>query len=153
MILVVFMAAGVLLAGSGLALARTLPAQNVALILGLLVAGEFALEAIWNGKAALTDGLTFWPAMVVLARMGARRMLRRRRQDWNYGVWLILLSGAAVALVQFALSAMNANSNATLTHSPLKLSAIRFAATAVCLFVLAPWFISKLPQQPKNHAQ
>jgi hypothetical protein len=34
-----------------------------------------------------------------------------------------------------------------------KYAAIRFASTAFCLLFLSPWFISKLPQQPHNHAQ
>jgi hypothetical protein len=135
--------AAVLLVFSALVLSRALPAQNVALILGLLAACELALETVWNGTLSFGGGLAFWPAMVVLARMGARRMLRRRRQDWNYGVWLIFLASAAVALVQLAVLAMNAPGDA-----PLKFSVIRFAATAFCLFILSPWFILKLPQQP-----
>ena len=138
--------AGLLLAAA-LGLARALPAQNVALILGSLIACEMALEAGWIRPYSLLPGLLFWPAVTILARMGGRWLLRRRRQDWNYGVWLIVLASAVAALVQFAIALAGAKWSVA-----LKLSAVRFAAAALCLFWLSPWFISKLPQQPQDHA-
>jgi hypothetical protein len=51
------------------------------------------------------------------------------------------------ALVEFALTLRGVNLSVA-----LKLSAIRFGASAFCLFWLSPWFISKLPQQPQDHA-
>jgi hypothetical protein len=126
-------------------LARTLPLQNVALILGVMIGCEFALENIWKGGGM---PLLFWPAVTVLGRVGWRRMLRHRRQEWNYGIWLALLASTTVALLQFVIA---------LAGSPwafaAKLAAIRFAMSGVCLFFLSPWFISKLPQQPHDHAQ
>jgi hypothetical protein len=140
-------AVAVLLALAALVLARTLPAQNVALILGSLIAFEIALESVWNGPASLWAGWFFWPAIIVLARVGGRWLLRRRRQDWNYGVWLIVLASAVAALAQFAIALSDVK-----WPVALKLSAVRFGAAAFCLFWLSPWFISKLPQQPQDHA-
>jgi hypothetical protein len=137
-----------LVVAAALALARTLPAQNVAMILGSLAAVEWALETIWAGPNSLWLGLLFWPATIVLARAGCRWFLRRWRQDWNYGIWLVLLVGAAAALVQFA----TAFSGFTRVAAA-KLAVIRLASTAVCLLSLSPWFISKFPQQPHNHTQ
>jgi hypothetical protein len=142
------MAAAVLLVAAARVLARALPAQNVALIVGGLIASELALHAIWASFGLPWRDLLFWPAMVLWARVGGRWFLRRRRQDWNYGVWLIVLASAAVALAQFAIALCAANWSVA-----VKLSAIRFAAAAFCLFWLAPWFISKLAQQPQERAQ
>jgi hypothetical protein len=148
--MLVLTANAVLLVSAALVLARALPAQNVALILGGLAAYEWALESLWHplGSGSLWRGLLFWPALVVLARAGGRWMLRRRRQNWNYGVWLVVLASAAAALAQFVL----ALSDATWAVA-LKLAALRFAATVFCLFWLSPWFISKFPQQPQERAQ
>ena len=137
----------VLVVSVALMLARTLPAQNVALILGSLIACEIALEAVWSVPASSWRGWFIWPAILVLARVGGRWFLRLRRKDWNYGVWLILLASAVSALVQFSIAFPGANWSAA-----LKLSAIRFGVSAFCLFWLSPWFISKLPQQPQDHA-
>jgi hypothetical protein len=141
-----FIEVSVLLAAA-LALARTLPAQNVALILVSLVACEIVLEAVSPGFSSRWQGWFFWPAILVLARAGGRWFLRLRRKDWNYGVWLILLSTAVASLVQFALALRGVS-----LAGALKLCAIRFGVSAFCLFWLSPWFISKLPQQPQDHA-
>jgi hypothetical protein len=136
-----------LMAAAALMLARTLPAQNVAVILGGLIACEIALEALWIASDSPWRASLFWPAVIVLARMGGRWILRRRRADWNYGVWLILLASGVAALVELAIALYGAKWPAA-----LKLSAGRFGAAAFCLFWLSPWFISKLPQQPQDHA-
>jgi hypothetical protein len=128
-------------------LARALPTQNVAMILGSLIACEMALEAVWKAPDSLWRGWLFWPAMLVLARVGARWILRRRRRDWNYGVWLIVIASVVAAAVQFAMALSGSKWSVA-----LKLSAVRFVASAFCLFWLSPWFISKLPQQPEDHA-
>src|SRR5580704_13857364 len=138
------MSAAVLLVAAAWVLARELPAQNIALIVGCLVASEIALHTFWGGSGLLWRDVLdvlFWPAMVLWARIGCRWFLRRWRQNWNYGVSLIVLAGAAAALVQFAVVLSAAEWNVA-----LKLSVIRFAAAAFCLFWLSPWFISKLPQ-------
>jgi len=134
-----FIVAALLLAWSVWLLARALPVQNIALIVGALILCEFTLERICHVEGLLGVHLLFWPATIILARIGVRWILRRWRQDWNYGVWLILLASTTVAGLQFMVA--------------VNLSAIRFAATAFCLFFLSPWFISKLPQQPHDHAQ
>ncbi len=140
-------AVSVLLLAATLALARPLPAQNVAFILVSLVACEIVLEAVLPGFSSQWRGWLFWPSVIVWSRVGGRWFLRLRRKDWNYGLWLILLAGAVAALVQFSLARRIGNLSIA-----LKLSAIRFAASAFCLFCLSPWFISKLPQQPQDHA-
>jgi hypothetical protein len=142
-ILVSILVAGLLLAAA-LVLARALPAQNVALILGCLIAWEMALEWAWPGLGSHWDGWLFWPAMSVLARTGGRWFLRRRRQDWNYGVWLLVLAGAVAALAQWGLALRGATWIAA-----CRLSAIRFASTVFCLFWLSPWFVSKHPRQSR----
>jgi hypothetical protein len=125
----------------GWLLAQALPAQNAALILGVLIGCEYVLETIWNGRVWAGTDLTFWPATVVLTRVACRWILRHWRQDWNYGIWLIVMASTVVALSQFIIALDSS------------LAAIRFAATAFCLFFLSPWFISKLPQQPYNDTQ
>jgi hypothetical protein len=140
------MAAG-LFAAAALLLTRALPAQNVALILGSLIACEILLEALWGASDSLWRGWLCWPAVLALTRIGWRRILRRWRHEWNYGVWLIILASATTALLQFAVTLSDAKWSVA-----LKLSAVRFAAAAICLFWLSPWFISKLPQQPQDHA-
>jgi hypothetical protein len=142
------MAAAALLVAAARVLARALPAQNVALIVGSLIASELALQAVCVGAVWIWPELLFWPALIIWARIGIRWFLRRQRQDWNYGFWLIAMAGAVMALVQFAMAFSGANRGAA-----VKLSGIRFAATAFCLFWLSPWFISKLPQQPQQRAQ
>jgi hypothetical protein len=146
--MLVSITAAVLLVAAARVLARALPLQNVALIIGSLIASELALHAVWAGPGLFWRDLLFWPAMVLWARVGGRWLLRRRRQDWNYGVWLIVLASATAALAQFAIALSGATWSAA-----VKLSAIRFAAAAFCLFWLSPWFISKLPQQPQERAQ
>ena len=142
----VSIAAAVLLLAAAWVLARALPAQNIALIVGGLIALEIVLHAFWGGPGLLWRDLLFWPAMVLWARVGVRWFLRRRRQDWDYGAWLIVLASAAVAFVQFAIAFSGADWSVA-----VKLCAVRFAAAAFCLFWLSPWFISKLPQQPQDH--
>jgi hypothetical protein len=144
----VAMSAAALLVAAAWVLARALPAQNVVLIAGGLIASELVLQAIWPIHGLLWGDLLFWPAVVLWARIGSRWFLRRRRQNWNYGFWLIVLASAAAALVQFTIALSGIKWNVA-----VKLSAIRFAAAAFCLFWLSPWFISKLPQQPQERAQ
>jgi hypothetical protein len=138
----------ILLVWAAWLLARALPAQNVALILGVLIGCEFALEIVWQGRILAGGDLAFWPAMVVLARVACRWILRHWRRDWKYGSWLIAMASMTVALLQFVLAP--AGSPWALAA---KLASLRLAATAFCLFFLSPWFISKLPQQPHDHAQ
>ncbi len=146
--MLVSMAVAGLLAAAALVLARALPAQNAALILGCLIAWEMALEFAWPGPDSSWRGWLFWPALVVLARVAGRWVLRRRRQDWNYGVWLIALAGAVAALAQWAIALRGMACTAA-----AKLSAMRFVSTAFCLFWLSPWFVSKFPRQPREGAQ
>lgn len=141
-------AVAVLLVAAARVLARTLPAQNLALIIGGLIASELAFHALWADPGLLWADLLFWPAMVLWARIGSRWFLRRSRRSWNYGVWLIVLASTAATLIQFAITLPGASLGAA-----AKLAAIRFAVTAICLFWLSPWFISKFPQQPQERAQ
>jgi hypothetical protein len=134
-----------LFVAAALELRRSLPAQNIAMILVVLMAGEAAAEAVWTGRAPSWRACLFWPAAIVLARAAGRWGLRRRRT--NYGLRLVFVGGAAAALAQLALALPGASWAAA-----LKLAAARFGLTAVCLFWLAPWFISKFPRQPKDHA-
>jgi hypothetical protein len=136
-----------LFVAAALVLARALPVQNVALILCSLIACEVVLATVWKASDSLWRGWLFWPAFLVLARAGGRWILRRRHADWNYGVWLVVLASAVTALAQFAISLSGAKWSVA-----LKLSAVRFGAAAFCLFWLSPWFISKFPKQPQDHA-
>jgi hypothetical protein len=131
-----------------LVLARSLPAQNIAFILGCLIAWEIALQTVWGELASLRPGWLFWPMLVVWARIVVRWILRLRRKNWNYGFLLILLAGAGTAALQFACAAVSATRSVA-----LEVAAIRLGSTVVCLLFLTPWFISKLPQQPHHHAQ
>jgi hypothetical protein len=144
----VFIITLVLLVAAARALARTLPPQNVIVIVVGLVACELVVQAIRSGPGLQWRDLLLWPAMAIWARVGSRWFLRRWRQDWNYGVWLIVLTSAVVAMAQFAIALLIADWSVA-----VKRSAIRFAEAAFCLFWLSPWFISKLPQQPQERAQ
>jgi hypothetical protein len=146
--MLVLIIALVLLVAAARVLARTLPPQNVTMIVGSLVLWELVLQAIRSGPGLQWRDLLFWPAIVIWARVGVRWFLRQRRQDWNYGVWLIVLASAVVAVAQFAIALLIADQSVAVNRS-----AIRFAETAFCLFWLTPWFISKLSQQPQERAQ
>jgi hypothetical protein len=146
--ILVWTTAAALLAAAVLTLARILPAQNIAMILGSLAAYEAALETVQAGPHSLWRGLLLWPATIVLARAGCRWILRSWRRDWNYGLLLIVMAGATAALVEFAVTPSGSR-----WAFAAKLAAIRFASTALCLFVLSPWFISKLPHEPRHHAR
>ena len=143
-----FIDAVILLALSAWLLARALPAQNIALIIAVLILCEGALETILHGGSRPRNGVLFWPAIIILTRVGARWVLRLWRKDWKYGFWLILLTGVAMTLAQFAIALAGST-----WAVAAKLAAIRFGVTAVCLFFLSPWFISKFPQQPQDHTQ
>lgn len=135
----VFPALGLVLLAA-LAQFRALPAQNVAMILASLAAFEAVLESVLNSHFALGwTGLLFWPATIVLARIGCRWILRRWKQDWNYGIWLVVIASVTVALVQFEMACIGLPWTVA-----IKLSSIRLIATAFCLVSLSPWFISKL---------
>jgi len=144
----VSVAVALMLVGAVIVLGRRLPKQNVALIMGGLIAWEIALGAALPNSDYLWCGWLFWPAFIVLARAGIRRMLRYYKQYWNYGIWLFLLASTAAALMQFAFLLVISTWSIA-----VRASLVRFGSTAFCLFVLAPWFISKLPQQPHDHAQ
>jgi hypothetical protein len=136
-----------LLVAAAQILSRSLPAQNIALIVGSLVAAEFVFSTIGFGSGALWRNLLFWPAVILWTRIVTRWFLRRWRKDWNYGIWLIILASAGVALAQLALTFF-----ALGWSTAIKQSSARFAEAGLCLFCLSPWFISKLPQEPHKHA-
>jgi len=140
--------AAVPLVTAGWILTRSLPAQNVVLIVGSLMAAECLLQIVRAHPDAHWPGLLFWPAMVLWARLGTRWLLRSWRKDWNYGIWLIVLAGSATALLQFAIAMSGVRWNVAAQQA-----GVRFAEAAVSLFLLSPWFISKLPQQPQERAQ
>src|SRR5277367_1179307 len=98
----VFILAAGLFAAAVLSLTRSLPLQNAVTILGGLAAGELALDNLFFAIGSPTRNCLLWPALVVLARALWRWKLRRPRADWNYGLWLILLASASVALAQLA---------------------------------------------------
>jgi uncharacterized membrane protein YfcA len=143
----VFIASPILLLLAAQTLTRSLPTQNVILIIGSLIAAEFLLQILWVYPDAHWSALLFWPTMILWARIGTRWFLRRSRRDWNYGVCLIILASAAVALLNFAVALSRVTWSVAAQQS-----GVRFAEAAFCLFLLSPWFISKLPQQPQERA-
>jgi hypothetical protein len=147
MIIVFSILALALLLGAIQALLRSLPAQNVSVIVGGLLLVEMVLEAEQAWFGPFWRAVSFWPAIIIWARVLVRWFLRRRRQDWNYGIWLIFIASAAVAMIQFALALTTADAIVA-----LKTAAFRFAIAGGSLLLLTPWFISKLPEQPEKHA-
>ena len=141
------MASVILLGSAARTLARSLPKQNIAFILACLIAAEVALESLRAASGWPSRAVLFWPGLVIWARIGVRWMFLRWRQAWNYGVWLIILAAAVVALAQAIVALPGAGWAAT-----SKICAMRWGASAFCLFWLSPWFISKLPQQPQQRA-
>jgi hypothetical protein len=137
-----------LLVGAIKVLLRSIPAQNIFVIVGSLIFVEMLLQSELTWFGAFWTAAVFWPALIIWARIVTRWFLRRRRQDWNYGIWLIFLASALVALMQFALTLITEDASAA-----LKATAFRFVMAAGCLLLLTPWLISKLPQQPHQQAQ
>jgi hypothetical protein len=133
---------------AALALARSLPAQNIVFALGSLAVWELGLECAWSAPNSHWRGWLFWPAMIVLARVAVRWTLRRPRRDWNYGLWLIALAAVATGLAQFVLAPPGFAWGAA-----ARLACIRFASSAFCLFWLSPFLISKFAEQPQERAQ
>jgi hypothetical protein len=139
--------AAILLVSAIQALARTLPLQNIALIVGSLMALELVLQIVWQSPGAVWCDLLFWPATIIWSRIVIRWALRRRRQEWNYGICLVVLASAATALLQLSLALAGTSWSVAIKHA-----GVRFAEAAVCLCWLAPWFISKLSQKPQEQA-
>src|SRR5580698_1706988 len=115
--------AAALLASAAWKLSRTLPLQNIAMIVGCLMAVEGALHLALPGLGWIA--VLFWPAAILWARIFFRWLLRLGRQNWNYGIWLIVLASAATGLLQWAVELLNGNGNAT-----MQLAVIRVAEAA-----------------------
>jgi hypothetical protein len=124
-----FVASLTCVAAASIALARSLPAQNVAFIILVLAAVEFALVR-WQGKGTALSASLFWPAVIIFSRIAGQIVLRPCRRARNYGIILIGGASTAAALVALALDSPQRAIN-------------RFCLTAVCLVFLTPWFLQK----------
>lgn len=124
-----FIASLTCLLAASIILARTLPAQNVAFLILVLAAVEFALDR-WHGSENVLTNSMFFPGVIIFSRIAGQIVLRPWRQARNYGFYLIGLACVAVALV------------ACVVDSP-QAALIRFVITAVCLIFLTPWFLQK----------
>jgi hypothetical protein len=111
------------------ALARVLPAQNVAFIVMFLACVEVAFE-YWHDSENLLNGTMFWPGAIILLRMGVQRLLKPYRQSRNFGWFVIGLTSIPPAVPPLVLG------ETTIAMG-------RLCVTAVCLFFLTPWFIQK----------
>jgi hypothetical protein len=158
-----------------LRLARSLPGQNIALIVAGLLAGEGLLELFLAGYSRvevtgpmwsyLTGAALLWLAVVLSVRRLSQFILRPWRRRRPYGIWLIGMSAVFTASFQFGWPCLNLDPDV----DPIPpgraaiMAAIRGLATVVLLTGLAPWFIRKRPvsragrselaQQPENEAQ
>src|SRR5271154_6747348 len=100
-------------------LARSLPAQNIIVIAGGLLAGEALLDWIlvklrWNpieidgpmwcfvGGAAL-----LWMAMVLFCRSLAQFILEPWRREKYFGLWVLGISSAFTAMFQYGWPCFN----------------------------------------------
>jgi hypothetical protein len=110
-------------------LVRSLPAQNVAFIILILVLIETAVERFYYGGNILY-GPIFWPAAVILFRTGAQTLLKPFRQMRNYGLFLLAATTCAVTSIALAFQSAQAAIH-------------RFILTVLCLIFLTPWFLQK----------
>ncbi len=114
---------------ASIVLARTLPAQNVAFIILVLVAVEFALDRCYGSENVLNSSM-FWPGLIIFSRIAGHVVLRRWRGARNFGFFLIAAASTSAALVALAIDSLPGAIN-------------RFCVTAVCLIFLTPWFLQK----------
>jgi hypothetical protein len=126
---ILFIASAACLLAAMVALARSLPAQNVAFIVACLAAVEACVE-YWTHAADLKSGVLFWPGAILLFRAAGQVPLKPLRQNKNYGLFLLCLASGAAAALQ-------------ILFAPPIMAAGRFCLTAVCLLLLTPWFLQK----------
>lgn len=144
-----------------LELARSLPAQNIILIMVVLLAAEGALGyylidlsradvtgPIWNyieGSALL------WMAVVLAARRLAQTILRPWREEKVYGFWLLGMSGIGAALFQFGWPGLDPDQMDRIDMGvAAELAGIRFVTTVILLACLMPWFLRKSPAHSRH---
>jgi hypothetical protein len=160
-----------------LELARTLPGQNILLILLVLAAGEAGFEYYSARHFTrvdlpipfwwyMTGATLLWTTVVLGSRRLAQLILRPWRRERVYGLWLLFVSSVVTALIQFGWPCLNAersDSEAIDFGKAAALAGYRAGATLILLACLFPWFIRKRPesqepdselaQQPENKAQ
>jgi hypothetical protein len=158
-----------------LALARSLPVQNIVLIVAGIFAAEGVLEYFLASYARVeVDGpmwcylggaALLWLAVVLSVRRLAQFILRPWRRERAYGYWLLGMSAVFTAAFQFGWPCLNVDPEAD-PIPPDKIAimtGIRALATLILLTCLMPWFIrkraatmtgpSKLAQEPEKEAQ
>ena len=156
-------------------LTRSLPIQNLILIVACVLVAEAALEHFLANYALvelsgprwwyLTGAALLWLAVVLSVRRLAQFILRPWRRERAYGFWLIGMSAVFTAAFQFGWPCLNVDPDAEALPpgKALIITGIRALATAVLLTCLMPWFIRKRPvsrskpselaQQPQKEAQ
>jgi hypothetical protein len=172
-LLIVAVVAGVMTVIMLAQLRRTLPVQNLVMILISLLAGEVLIE-LFMVKLARTNvtcpmwcflagaGL-LWTAVVLSARRLGQFILRPWRGARYYGIWLLGVSAVLTGMFQFGWPRFNNNPLFVGMPRATLLAVIRGLTTVIFLVCLSPWFIrkrpiprpplSKLAQQPENQAQ
>jgi len=126
---ILFIASLICVVVAAIVLARSLPTQNVAFIILVLIAVEFAMDR-WHGTDNVINNSMFWPGAIIFSRIAGQIVLRPWRRARNYGFFLIGAASAAAATVTLAFDSPQRAIN-------------RFCLTAVCLVFLTPWFIQK----------
>lgn len=129
MTVALFIASLAWLLTAAMVLVRSVPAQNVAFIILFLGAVEAALECR-SHAGNLQDGVMFWSGAIILLRTAGQGVLKPWRQRPNYGLFLIGLTSLATAVLQRFLDSV-------------QVAGSRFCVTAICLIILAPWFLQK----------
>jgi hypothetical protein len=148
-----------------LELARSLPLQNLVIIVVALMVGEGVLEHFLANYARvevtgpmwcyLAGAALLWMAVVLSVRRLAQFILRPWRREKVYGIWLIGMSAVFTAAFQYGWPCLNVDPE----EEPIPqdkvaiMLAIRALATVVLLTCLVPWFIRKRPVSPAKPSQ
>jgi hypothetical protein len=171
---IVALAAGALAIVMVLQLRRSLPVQNIVMIVVSLLAAEAGLEYFLSNYARvelsgplwcyLAGAALLWTAVILSFRRVSQFILRPWRRGKYYGIWLIGMSAVFVAAFQFGWPCVNIAPDAD-PLDPGKaaiMAGIRGLVTAGLFVVLMPFFLRKRPvkrvepselaQQPQKEA-
>lgn len=152
-------------------LARSLPAQNIVLIVVSLLAVEGLIDWLlvrygWTELESpawtfFAGAALLWTAVILGCRKLAQFILEPWRREKYFGVWVLAISGIFVGASQFGWPCFNPEPIDVGRAAILAL--IRGVTAMAFLACLTPWLIRKRPtsrkkrselaQQPENKAQ
>ena len=139
-------------------LSRSLPIQNLILIVIGLVVGEGLIDWIFvkylwveidtSVMWYVAGGALLWLALVLLLRRLAQFIIEPWRRERFYGLWVIFITGCFVWMFQFGWPLFNPEPPKETDAAIMGL--MRAGATIACLAALTPWLIQKRPDSRKK---